>query len=393
MGPPYQAVVVPGICGTQLSYSGGVGGKTALWLNKSLLAVLSPLSIALASDGVSPYPAIGKKLFPDGPVGLGIYEPLLTALGNNGLNAVFWGYDWRLGLQTTAAAFAAALPKLGLSNPFNVVAHSMGGLVAQLAYPLYVAAGNSPRWAGTYYLGTPQGGAHWASMCLNGVFTEGNWANLIALVFELGNVWLPGANLIYDSGALAIGTMLGSWPSLYQLLPSNIGPWAGLDPLAGQALSLANYAAGPGGVQQQWLTLAATVQAALVAGLAQPRPYERSYIGQGTNTPYAFTSSGSAQKLNGYSWTQLGDGSVAVARAQLPSSTYELFAGTAHNALPNSYTVTKSVAVDLASPPTADENTTDYPTLKPPVVEAGPPTTPTQIPTYPKSFLPQSSDP
>jgi pimeloyl-ACP methyl ester carboxylesterase len=154
---PYDVVIVPGFGGTQLSYRGGFRGKTSYWYNPAVMGTSNPLAGALASDGVSPYPVLGKTLFADGPVNMGIYEPMITNLANNGHNPYFWAYDWRLGAVQLGGMFASALRSLSLTRTFSVVAHSYGGLVAQLAYPTYTATPPPVTWAKTVYLGTPHG--------------------------------------------------------------------------------------------------------------------------------------------------------------------------------------------------------------------------------------------
>jgi hypothetical protein len=392
-GPPFNVVVVPGIMGTQLSYRGGFGGKTVLWANTNALIAQTPLAMALANDGSSPYPVVGKTLFPDGPVGLGVYEPLLTGLVNAGLTPTFWGYDWRLSLLTTAAQFAAQLPTLGMTSPFSVVAHSMGGLVAQLAYPMYKAAGGSATWAGTYYLGTPHGGSHWAPMCLNGVFSDFNFLNYLATAFDLAGVITGAAPLVYEAANLAIGTTIGSWPALYQLLPSSLGPWANLDVLAALTLQPIFYEKGPGGVQSQWLTLAANVLAQLNANLSTPRPFERSYIGTGFNTPASLVMGGNFQTTLGYNFSYQGDGAVLMSRGTLPSSDYEQFAGATHNGMLGSYGVVKSLSTDILSPPQSDTSVSDYPSLKFAVAPLPPPIPQPKSTTYPSGNLTNANDP
>lgn len=335
MPGPFATVVVPGFGGTTLSYVGGFGGKTNLWFNGPLIAAKTPLSLALDSTGAAPYPLLGQKVFPDGPIQFGIYEPLIQSLGNAGQFPVFWGYDWRLNPLTLAAQLATFLASNTLFNPFTVVAHSFGGLIAQLAYPLYVAMGAGSVWSKTVYLGTPQGGSHWAIAGLNGLYSDGAFMAFLRWLFDLSPVIDPAFAVGFKAIETSLAIAVGSWPAIYTLLPSNLGPWAGMDPNAPAALQLSTYQNGPGGVQQQWLTLAATVQAALNTGLSQPRPAELCVLGSADVTLNTLKFPAQAYALNSYGTTNDGDGTVANQRSRLPGKPNAQFKNCTHNQLCN----------------------------------------------------------
>jgi len=59
-----------------------------------------------------------------------VYHRLLRTLRRRGHQPLFFAYDWRLPSEKTTELFAEFVrARLG-SNPFNVIAHSMGGLIA-----------------------------------------------------------------------------------------------------------------------------------------------------------------------------------------------------------------------------------------------------------------------
>jgi len=383
-------VILPGIGGSQLSYKGGSGGKTALWWNPVALLANTPLAMGLNTDGKSPWPLVGKTLFPDGPVAFGIYEPLITAIANAGYTPVFWAYDWRLKQTDLATAFVAFLQGQSLSNPFYVVCHSMGGIVAQLAYPTWKALGSVPTWATTIYLGTPHGGSYWSGACLSGLWTTGN--ELYSLGFLLDwTTQSPGVIDIAKKAALAIaGQLVGSWPSVYGLLPSSAGQWAALDALAVNVLQLSYYATTPGGQQNQWLQFAQTLMTTLVNNYTQPRPAELSIYGLDQQTPNALNALSHPELLASYKTASDGDGTVIEQRAVLPVGSQRGFKRTAHNSLPNTLGPINLLLAALSAVPTGDEVLLNLPG----VVNTPPQPIPLEtLPNIPAPFVNLHGDP
>jgi pimeloyl-ACP methyl ester carboxylesterase len=298
----------------------------------------SPLAMALDSTGVNPYPVLGRSLLPGGPVDMGIYEPLMTGLANGGYNPTFWGYDWRLHIPTIAQRLATYLLSANLTNPFHVVAHSMGGLIAQLAYPIYAASSPANVWGKTVYLGTPHGGSYNAAAALAGSLVDGWPLTAMRAVYGLvipspGSLNTPVVTALKS----ALGIMLGSWPSLYQLLPNPGGPWAADDLDAADLLALALYAQTWGGQQAQWFTLAASVQRSLVTALSGPRATEIVFYGTQGVTLAGYNGQGENPAYQSSYQQGDGDGTVPTHRAQLPvdSGSSDL-QGIAHLDLPRS---------------------------------------------------------
>lgn len=352
MAVQYDTIVVPGFGGSQLSFAGGKGGKTVLWYDPVAITKYTPLALALAADGVSPLAVVGKACFADGPVDFGIYEPLMTALANAGFKAFFWAYDWRKSANLLANQLAVFLQSGKVTPTFNVVAHSFGGLVAQLAYPLYKLGGPGPTWATTCYLGTPQGGAHWAGAALSGLFTEGSeilmLANLLKVFPTLQSVLKP----IITAAAVGLGQLVGSWPGLYCLLPNPLTPWDTLDANASKFLQLATYANTPGGQQAQWLTLAAAVQGTLSAGWSGARPNEFALIGGDRQTLATLDNVAQPGVLASYGVTNDGDGTVITKRAINPPTHGIQFKRTNHTAIVNTLGPLSRLPALLKTPPT-----------------------------------------
>lgn len=356
MGPPYGCVVIPGIGGSQLSFTGGSGGKTALWWNPTAILKYTPLAMGLANDGASPWPIVGKKLFPDGPVNFGIYEPLLTQLANDGLNPTFWAYDWRLGLNVLANQLAIFLAGAQLTNPFFVVAHSMGGLIARLAYPLWQLTNAGAQWGNTVYLGSPHGGSYWAPAMLSGLYGDGAFFKVLGQLLGLAGQ-VPGSPLlpIAIAGATA-GQLLGSWPSMYALIPSAQGTWAAIDPQAAALNQLATYANTPGGQQQQWFTQGIAIQKSLSTPQTEAAPAKRFNVcGQAPSTLHSFVMGGNPGNLDAYKTVSDGDATVPTDRASWEGVPTIRFKNCTHNQLCTTLGPLSRLTAWLKNPPTADE--------------------------------------
>jgi pimeloyl-ACP methyl ester carboxylesterase len=349
-GNPIQVLLIPGIGGTSLS-NFNTAGKTPYWYNPDVLLSKGPGAMALAGDGQSPYPDLGVLLNPDGPVQLGIYEPLLAKLQTWGYTARFYSYDWRLDLGLSSGNLVKWLLNANMANNFTVIAHSMGGLIALLAYSLYAASHPSATWYQTVYVNVPQGGSLWASMMLNGLFGEGWMFNLVTGIWNLSSSITSLTLRRYNPLTRAVNKMFGSWPSMYQLFPSAMGPWASIDPLAGQALELSNYARGPGGVQQQWLDRASAVQDDLVAQLEQARAKEFSINGLNIRTPLRFVQGGDPTTFSGYTFGTSGDGTVDILRGTLPNIPAQWFNDASHNGMLTSFIMTSKLQTWLAATP------------------------------------------
>jgi hypothetical protein len=354
MATTYDVVVLPGIMGSDLYYAGGNGGRTKLWYNPTNLLKQGPLSLALDVDGTSPLPTFGKKLFSVGPVSLGLYEPLMTYLASIGWDALFQHYDWRKNPLTLATQFAQALASYPLATEFQVVCHSMGGIIAQLAYPQYVALNTGKTWSQTIYLGTPFGGSSWAGLALGGQYGQGSWLNILGNVFGLGGILTAAAKYLAVEYTRVLAQTICSWPSVYTLLPNPGGPWAPIDGNASKLLLLSQYGQAPFPPYQQWLTLAAQVQAAIVSGLASPRAVETQIVGVGQDTVAQYTAGEDPGFLSSYNVTFAGDGTVEAARAMWQSKNLVIMRNTSHNQLENTAGPLAQVRLALNVPGTGN---------------------------------------
>lgn len=249
---PETCVIIPGILGTPLNARLG-GQRVRVWPALEVLASEGPGVMQLAPDGVSPGPLASLgALTPSEFILNDIYGPLVQRVTELKYVTRAWGYDWRKPIPLLGQQLADALPDLVGDTDYRIVAHSMGGLVARVAY---AALGDTPlrsRWKRTVTLGTPHGGSYAAVSNIAGDL--GTW-NLLG-------TFLSGVFAVNTFNPLAVGPFrssfmnlllqtLASWPGLFELMPSRYGPWQNSDPLASRLWTEANWTAG--GVQP-WVT-------------------------------------------------------------------------------------------------------------------------------------------
>jgi pimeloyl-ACP methyl ester carboxylesterase len=192
--PALRVFIVPGIMGSQL----GLLREPPLPHD---IVWIDPIDIergrlaALRLPGAAPIVSLGVVLFS--------YLRLKLYLRAHGFRAEFHDYDWRLPVRQLGQAFAARL-RSAAPTPVAIVAHSMGGLVARAAL-----AHLEPRQVQrVLLLGTPNRGSFAAVQALRGTY---------AVVRKLARL---------DVGASAetlTSEIFGSFPSLYDLLPSDTG--------------------------------------------------------------------------------------------------------------------------------------------------------------------------
>jgi pimeloyl-ACP methyl ester carboxylesterase len=133
-----------------------------------------------------------------GPVLHG-YLPLKLTLEAAGYTVRCLDYDWRRDI-TEAGALLAQRLAAEPAREINVIAHSMGGLVARIA----LRSTSGPRIQRLITLGTPHGGSYAPVQAVRGVYP---------LVRRLAQI-----DRIYNAESLA-RDVFSSFHSLYQMLP------------------------------------------------------------------------------------------------------------------------------------------------------------------------------
>jgi pimeloyl-ACP methyl ester carboxylesterase len=158
----------------------------------------------------------GEPLVVAGPVLYG-YLPLKFALQAAGYTVRCFAYDWRLNIAEMGAALAARLVAEA-AREINVVAHSMGGLLARVA----LRSESSRRVRRLITIGTPHEGSFAPVQAVRGSYP---------LVRRLAQI-----DTQHDAETLA-REVFSSFHSLYQMLPRGQSPdllnqrnWPGTGP-------------------------------------------------------------------------------------------------------------------------------------------------------------------
>ncbi len=273
-----RVFIVPGIMGSQL----GLARHAPLPHD---IVWIDPVDIAAGRlSELRPAPG-------DGIVALGVvlytYLRLKLYLRSAGFDAVFFDYDWRLGVDVLGRALAERL-RAECAKRVMLVAHSMGGLVGRAA----LAHAGAERVERVVLLGTPNFGSFAAVQALRGTY---------AVVRKL-------ARLHHGRSAEWLAThVFSAFPSLYHLLPA---------PGHSARLDLFDVAAWPQSgprPRRRLLAAARTVTAAL------PPADERCVVIAGVNQE---TVTAVARRGNEfvYTITRNGDGTVPTAQALLPGA-------------------------------------------------------------------------
>ena len=299
-----RVLILPGIMGSTLARKGLLGREDTLWVDPIEIA-LGRLTELKLGGTPSPYFANGVILLS--------YLKLKLRLKIAGYDADFFPYDWRQSVIDSGASLSAALQKEAASE-VQLVAHSMGGLVARAA--MASAAGSKVKRL--IMLGTPNYGSYAILQALRGTF---------AVVRSLCKV-----DRQHTPEQLA-GDVFASFPGLHEMIPGKCETVNLYDPAAWPASEPHACAERLGGVKKVLEKLAPADQRFyLIAGVNQ-----QTTIGVRMESG-EFT----------YDYSPDGDGTVPLACARLegipPSQTW--FVEEQHGNLPNHGKV-ESAVIDL----------------------------------------------
>jgi len=216
--PP--VVVIPGIMGSRLMRPDG----TPVWLNiRNAVGhydLSLPLTLPLAEsrDDLVPGPLLGTTAVMPRLFGFTEYYDLLDILAAAGFNSSpsadghgpthhVFSYDWRRDLVETARRLDESLEKLAEARGdpgarFNVIGHSMGGLVARYYLRYGTAEPDGPvTWAGARRI---------ANLVLVAVPNAGGIHALEAMLY---------GNRVGLSHTTLAAPVIARMPSVYQLMP------------------------------------------------------------------------------------------------------------------------------------------------------------------------------
>lgn len=199
--PERPVVIIPGIVGSKLCK-----GKEVVWGTVDSLKKFASLALPVGdpgnAGGIKPCGVISRIKVLD-LFNVDQYSTLFTLLKNKGgyveKKTLFtFDYDWRLSNFHNAQKLAAFIDRnIGADKKFDIVAHSMGGLLARLYVQSPAARGRVDR------------------LVLMGVPNRGS-----ARIFEvLKDGW--GKSVNADAGGIdKIRATMLSFPAVFELLPS-----------------------------------------------------------------------------------------------------------------------------------------------------------------------------
>jgi pimeloyl-ACP methyl ester carboxylesterase len=271
-----RVLVIPGMMGSRLcDISAKRRGGRMLWIDPASIAAGRLTQLALPSR---------RTIRPRGVL-LSSYARLKLKLAIEGLDARFFAYDWRLGIDEIGAVLAAAIATAG--KPAVLVAHSMGALAARIAIK------RLPKRAvrRLIMLGAPNGGSLAPVLALRGTYP---------FVQKLSRL-----DLEHSPDYLAAQVFSG-FPGLYDMLPPQRD--------SGSAMDLLDPASWPDdGARPRPELLARVAQAR--AGMALPDARMVQIVGVNRQTVVRVSRTPSGFE---YGSTPHGDGTVPLAMAQVP---------------------------------------------------------------------------
>jgi hypothetical protein len=205
--PRGRVLLLHGIMGSKLDGLDAGGDADRIWIHPWRILRGRLAELALDAGGGPARPEY--RVRPAGHFGT-VYLPLLLGLDRE-WDARPFAFDWRLDLDTSARALAAAIAAWTPHAPLHLVAHSMGGLVARRFAQLFPA-----EWAA---LRDPDGLQRGGRLVLLGTPNRGSFAIPLALSGEEAVVkWLARLDARHDRMQLL--RILNSFAGSFSMLPS-----------------------------------------------------------------------------------------------------------------------------------------------------------------------------
>ncbi len=202
-----KVLVLPGIMGTELDSVDRKGDVDRIWIHFVRLLGGRIGDLELTPDGEPASPGIHIR-----PAGVHrkTYVPILLELDTRWHVRPF-PFDWREDIDKSAARLDAEVRAFGAGEPVHLVAHSMGGLVSRRFLARHPAtwkamddASGAGRGGRLVMLGTPNRGSFAIPLTLSG-------SEKLLKLLAKGDL---------DHSMKELLEIVGSFPGLYQMLPS-----------------------------------------------------------------------------------------------------------------------------------------------------------------------------
>ena len=306
-----KVLILPGIMGSKIGVRGTTTGAVddVVWVDPLDIAAGNLLQLALKGPR-NPFTAVGVILL--------AYLRLKLRLRASGYDADFYPFDWRLSIDTLGKQLTDHIKSM--TGPVNVVAHSMGGLVARAA----IAQGAPVRRL--IMLGTPNFGSFAPVMAFRATYP------LVRKVAALD---------LRNSPEDLAQKVFATFPGLTQMLPN---------PAVWNALDLYDLNSWPDdGLRPQADILAAApgVQQSL------PEGQKTFFLIAGVDQKTVVAVKRDAAGGFVYDFSQAGDGTVPLDFARLPNIAATYYVAEAHGSLPNNAVVAQAVSEILAKDETS----------------------------------------
>lgn len=277
-----------------------------VWIDTLTLAAGGVVLLQLGPDGVSPGPlAAGRQSY----AGLPWWPTTSPAVGfftGAGHRVLAFGWDWRGDLLVQAGNIWPSVRTWAAGQPFAIVAHSAGGLLARALYGVMLAAGVQQQLTRMVTLGTPHWGSFAPVLC---------WFGVRDIYRALR--FFNGLHLPQQTREDNLDATVATWPGLYQLQPwAAAGPLFNTNPALAAAIYGAGYYAGANPhLSASWWAQAKVVQGQLLQWL--PLPIMVCVYGTGRATVSGLPIQGGQAVLK-QPWTfSDGDGTVTADQAQV----------------------------------------------------------------------------
>jgi pimeloyl-ACP methyl ester carboxylesterase len=298
-----KVLVLPGLMGSKLGYRRKLLPDDVIWIDP-IDAVTGGLGKLTLPDRGS-IKALGVLLF--------AYLKLKLRLRVAGFDAEFYPFDWRQSIRALGGDLAQTI---AAGPPVQLVAHSMGGMIARAAL---THASASKNVKSLVMLGTPNFGSFSPVQALR---ADHDLASKLAAI-DLSHSALELARDVF-----------ATFPGLIELLPSQ-ERWTGIDLY--KATAWPDDKPRP---TQASLDSARQVQREALAG-ADERFFVIAGVAQETVVDFGVDGEGKGF----YETSREGDGTVPLAFCELPKAkTY--YVEESHGSLPNNGTV-ESAVIDL----------------------------------------------